>query len=175
MLQDSIRDLIEPLIESELMELVDIECQKMKTRWLIRLFIDKEGGVTLDDCQKISHVAGDILDVHNVPHGPYTLEVSSPGLNRRLTRDKDFLKFRGENVQIRTAEKIEGIRNFQGRLVEYIIEDGGKTVVVEREGTLFRIPREQILKANLEVETEHIPRSPAQGNRRNKKKDMKLA
>jgi len=170
MLQDSIRDLIEPLVESELMELVDIECQKMKTRWLIRLFIDKEGGVTLDDCQKISHVAGDSLDVHNVPTGPYILEVSSPGLNRRLTRDKDFLKFRGENVQIRTTDKIEGIRNFQGRLVEYIMENDGRIVVVEREGTLFRIPKEKIVKAHLEVETEHIPRSPARGSRRNKRK-----
>jgi len=64
----------------------------MKSRWLVRIYMDREeGGVTVDDCALISHQLGDLLDVHDVPPGPYTLEVSSPGLDRPLSRDKDFL------------------------------------------------------------------------------------
>ena len=150
--QDRIKELIGPAIQSESMELVDVECLKMKTRWLVRLFIDKERGVTLDDCQKISHLVGDILDVHEMPPGPYTLEVSSPGLDRPLTRDKDFLRFKGQKVGIKTGEKIEGTKNFHGRLMDYIEEQGEKIVVVEVEGKVYRIPREKIIKAHLEYQ-----------------------
>ena len=107
--QDRIKELIGPAIESESMELVDVECLKMNTRWLVRLFIDKERGVTLDDCQKISHLVGDILDVHEMPPGPYTLEVSSPGLDRPLTRDKDFLEIQG--AESRNQDRGEDRRN----------------------------------------------------------------
>ena len=78
------------MIESEGMEIVDVECLKMKFRWLVRIYIDKEEGVTIADCSEISKQAGDSLDVYDVLPGSYTLEVSSPGLDRSLTRDKDF-------------------------------------------------------------------------------------
>ena len=61
------------------MELIYAECLRMPSRWIVRIFLDREGGITLDDCSVISHQAGDILDVHDTPPGPYTLEVSSPG------------------------------------------------------------------------------------------------
>jgi ribosome maturation factor RimP len=144
--------LIEPAVESEGLELVELECLKMKTRWLVRIFIDREGGATLDDCTAVSHQVGDLLNVHDLPPGPYTLEVSTPGLDRPLTRDKDFEQYRGARVRIRTREPIEGSRNFLGTYVEYSTEGGRRIVTVDVDGRSVRIDRENIQKANLEYE-----------------------
>ncbi len=117
--KEKIEQLILPVIEAENMELVDVECLKMKSRWLVRIYVDKEGGVTIDDCSNISRQVGDILDVHDTPPGSYTLEVSSPGLDRPLVRDVDFLKALGRMITVRLREKMEGSKNFQlaaGRL-----------------------------------------------------------
>lgn len=148
--QEEVRRLIEPLLESEYMELVDIECLKMKSRWLVRIYIDKDGGVTLNDCSEISKQVGDILDVHDVPPGPYTLEVSSPGLDRPLTRDKDFIKYRGQKVHVRVGEKIEGIKNFRGILIDYVDENGKKILIVDISGKTYRIPKDVVMKAHIE-------------------------
>ena len=151
--EEQIRQLAEPLLASEGMELVLVECLKMPTRWLVRIFMDREGGVTVDDCAHISNQLGDLLDVHEVPPGPYTLEVSSPGLDRPLDRDRDFLKYRGSQVRLRLGEKIEGRRNFCAELLDY--EDdggGGKVLVLLADGKTFRIPRKAVTKANLEYE-----------------------
>lgn len=150
--RDRIIELIEPVVESEGLELVELECLKMKTRWLVRIFIDKEGGATLDDCTAINHHVGDLLNVHDLPPGPYTLEVSTPGLDRPLTRDKDFDKYRGAKVRIRTREPIEGSRNFLGTFVDYATEDGRRIVTVDVDGRTVLIDRENIQKANLEYE-----------------------
>jgi ribosome maturation factor RimP len=150
--EEQIWQLAEPLVSSEGMELVLAECLKMPSRWLVRIFMDREGGVTVDDCALISNQLGDLLDVHDVPPGPYTLEVSSPGLDRPLFRDKDFLKYRGERVNIRVQGKIEGRRHFRGELVDYGNEDGRKVLVVRIADKVFRIPRDAVVKANLEYE-----------------------
>jgi len=150
--EEQIRQLAEPLLASLGMELVLVECLKMKSRWLVRIFIDREGGVTLDDCAEVSHQLGDLLDVHDLPPGPYTLEVSSPGLDRPLFRDEDFLKYRGSRVHLRLSEKIEGRRQLRGELVDYENEDGRKVLLVRDAGKIFRIPREAVTKANLEYE-----------------------
>ena len=149
---EQIRQLAEPLLTSEGMELILVECLKMRTHWLVRIYMDREGGVTVDDCAQISNQLGDLLDVHDTPPGPYTLEVSSPGLDRPLDRDQDFLKYRGSRVHLRLAEKIEGRRDFRGELVEYEDSDDGKVLVVKVEGKTFRIPRKTVVKANLEYE-----------------------
>ena len=148
--EEQIWQLAEPLVSSEGMELVLVECLKMPSRWLVRVFIDREGGVTVDDCALISNQLGDLLDVHDVPPGPYTLEVSSPGLDRPLHRDQDFLKYLGSRVRLRLEEKIEGRRNFCALLLGY--EDGGdeKILVVQADGKTIRIPRKAVIKANLE-------------------------
>jgi ribosome maturation factor RimP len=148
--EEQIRLLAEPVVLSEGMELIYVECLKMPTRWLVRIYMDREGGVTVDDCALISNQLGDLLDVHDVPPGPYTLEVSSPGLDRPLDRDRDFLKYRGSRIRLRLLEKIEGRRNFSGELLDY--EDGsdGKILVVQADGKTFRIPRKAVAKANLE-------------------------
>ena len=151
--EEQIWQLAQPVLEASGMELVHLECLRMKTRWLLRLYIDRpEGGVSVDDCAHISNQLGDLLDVHDLPPGPYTLEVSSPGLDRPLSRDKDFLRFRGSQVRLRLEEKIEGSRHFRGELVDYLDEAGGKVLVVEVAGRTIRIPREAVLKANLEYE-----------------------
>jgi ribosome maturation factor RimP len=158
--------LIEPVIESEGLELVELECLKMKTRWLVRIFIDREGGATLEDCTAISHQVGDVLNVHDLPPGPYTLEVSSPGLDRPLTRDKDFEKYRGARVRIRTREPIDGSRNFLGAFVDYAVEDGRRIVTVDVDGRSVRIDRDNIQKANLEYERQapgSRPKGPGKG------------
>ena len=150
--EEQIWQLAEPLLASAGMELVQVECLKMQARWLVRIYMDREEGVTLDDCALISNQLGDLLDVHDVPPGPYTLEVSSPGLDRPLHRDKDFLKYRGARINLHLEGKIEGRRHFCGELLDYEVGDGGKILVVKADGKTFRIPREMVAKANLEYE-----------------------
>ncbi len=148
-LKDKIWQLAEPVALSEGLELIHVECIKMHSRWVFRLFLDKEDGVTLDDCTTVSNQLGDILDVHDLSHGPYTLEVSSPGLDRPISRDCDFEKFRGARVKIKTHVKIDGMKNFQGILLGYMEEDGRKVVRIDVAGKISSIPKNEIAKANL--------------------------
>jgi ribosome maturation factor RimP len=147
--KEKIRQLSEPVVASEGMELIHVECIKMHSRWIIRLFMDKEGGITLDDCANISSQLGDIFDIRDVIKGAYTLEVSSPGLDRPISRDQDFVKYRNSRVNIKTNEKIEGIKNFHGILLDYIEESGKKLVLIDIAGKVYRIPRQDVVKANL--------------------------
>jgi len=150
--RERIIERVEPVIDAEGMELVDVECLRMKTRWLVRIYIDKEGGVTIDDCTDISRQVGDLLDVYDIPPGPYTLEVSSPGLDRPLALDKDFIRFRGSKIKVRLTDKIEGSRNFRGTLEGFLEEGGEKIVVIAVDGKQYRIPRKLVAKAQLEYE-----------------------
>jgi len=148
-LKEKVRQLAEPVAAAEGMELIHVECLKMQSRWIVRLFLDKENVVTIDDCSAISNQVGDILDVHDLINGQYTLEVSSPGFDRPISRDQDFVKYRGSKVKIKTSSKIEGIRNFHGSLVDFIEENGQKVVLIEVSGKNYRIPQAEIVKANL--------------------------
>jgi ribosome maturation factor RimP len=148
-IKEKIRQLAEPVIVSEGMELIHVECIKMHTRWIIRLFLDKQGGITLDDCTNISNQLGDIFDIREVINGSYTLEVSSPGFDRPISRDEDFLKYRNSRVDVKTDIKIEGSKNFHGILVDYIEEEGRKFVLIEVAGKVYRIPRQDVIKAKL--------------------------
>jgi ribosome maturation factor RimP len=148
-LKEKVRELAQPVALSEGLELIHVECLKMHTGWIVRLYLDKEEGVTLDDCTGLSNQLGDILDVHDLIKGRYTLEVSSPGLDRPISRDQDFLKYKGSKVNIKTVLKIEGVKNFHGILVDFIEENGQKVVLVEFSGKQYRIPKAEIAKANL--------------------------
>ncbi|MEQ8161034.1 MAG: ribosome maturation factor RimP [Smithellaceae bacterium] len=148
-LKDKVRRLAEPVVVAEGMELIHVECLKMHTRWIVRLFLDKESGVTLDDCSVVSNQVGDIFDINDLIDGPYTLEVSSPGFDRPISRDQDFLKYRGSQVNVKTGSKIDGIKNFKGHLVDFIEDDGQKIIVMEVAGKNYRIPQAEIIKANL--------------------------
>jgi|YelNatPaOPRAMG01_1025707.scaffolds.fasta_scaffold211645_1 ribosome maturation factor RimP len=148
-IKEKIRRLAEPVVESEGMELIHVECLRMPSRWIVRLFLDKETGVTINDCENISNQLSDLFDVHEVISGSYTLEVSSPGFDRPISRDQDFLKYKGHVVRVKTSAKIEGIKNFQGVLEDYIEEEGLKLVLLNMQGKNYRIPRQMIDKANL--------------------------
>ena len=147
--KEKIRQLAEPVVVSEGMELVHVECVKMHTRWIIRLFLDKENGVTLADCANISNQLGDIFDIREVIKGAYTLEVSSPGFDRPLSRYQDFVKYKNYKVNIKTSVKIEGSKNFHGILLDYIEEAGQKLVLIAIAGKIHRIHKQDIAKANL--------------------------
>jgi ribosome maturation factor RimP len=148
-LKEKVRELAQPVALGEGLDLIHVECLKMHTGWIVRLYLDKEEGVTLDDCTGLSNQLGDIFDVHDVIKGRYTLEVSSPGLDRPISRDQDFAKYKGSKVNIKTALKIEGVKNFHGILMDFIEEKGQKMVLVEVSGKQYRIPKAEIVKANL--------------------------
>ncbi len=148
-IKEKIWQLAEPVAESEGMELIHVECIKMHTRWIIRLCLDKANGVTLNDCANISNQLGDIFDIREVVNGSYTLEVSSPGFDRPISRDQDFIKYKNSKVNIKTLEKIEGVKNFHGILNDYVEENGRKVVLVDVGGKIYKIPRQEIVKANL--------------------------
>jgi ribosome maturation factor RimP len=147
--KEKIRQLAEPVIESEGMELIHVECIKMHTRWIIRLFLDKESGITLDDCANVSNQLGDLFDIREMINGAYTLEVSSPGFDRPLSRDRDFVKYKNSRVNIKTRVKVDGSKNFHGVLLDYIEENGQKLVLIDIAGKVHRLPKQDIARANL--------------------------
>ena len=106
----------EPLCLDEGMELVFLEFRREAQGRVLRLYIDKEGGVTLDDCALISRQLSDILDVTIEDIGPYSLEVSSPGVNRPIGRLEDYNRFKGQRVHIKTRQPIDGRKNYRGVL-----------------------------------------------------------
>ena len=116
---DRVRDLAEPLIEAEGLELVDVEYLREGSRWVLRLYIDKPGGVDLDACQTVSRLVDKVLDVEDPIAPSYSLEVSSPGLERPLKKREHFEKFAGREVEIRTFGPIGDPprKNFKGRLL----------------------------------------------------------
>ena len=139
------RELIESLCESEGLELVHLEYQREAGGRILRLFIDKSGGVTLDDCVHISRQSSDLLDVYLEDTGPYRLEVSSPGPNRPLGKRLDFDRFKGRRVKIRTVQPVDGQKKFKGVLMG-ISEEMVKLSV---DGKIACIPYEEIITARL--------------------------
>ena len=138
-------ELIEPLCDSECVELVHVEYQREAGGRILRIYIDKPGGVTLDDCVGISRQAGDILDVSFENDVPYNLEVSSPGFDRPLVKLKDFERFKGKQVKIRTDQPLNGQKNFKGTLLG-ISDDH---VNVSMDNKTVKIPFKEIIKARL--------------------------
>ena len=142
-----VSELLEPLVIYNQMELVIVEYVMGPHGPVLRLVIDKVGGVTLDDCARISTVAGDVLDVHDPVPGSYSLEVSSPGINRPLVRREDYERFSGEKVLIKTAVAVAGRKRFKGVLKG--VRDG--RVILETSGGEFVLPLELIAKARLDI------------------------
>ncbi|HEX9022464.1 MAG TPA: ribosome maturation factor RimP [Geobacteraceae bacterium] len=149
-----VKELAEPLAASLGLELVEVEYRQEGGRMVLRLFIDREGGVTLDDCAAVSRELAEILDVEDFIHSRYSLEVSSPGLDRPLRRAEDYQRFTGRLVKIRTFELLqddEGNRRktFTGELLGL---KGGIVRLRLKEGQTAGIPLEKVAKANLEFE-----------------------
>lgn len=119
---DSVTRLAEPLCTDEGMELVHVEYQREPGGLTLRLYLDKPGGVTLDDCVNISRQLEDLLDVHTQDAPPYRLEVSSPGLDRPVGKLNDFIRFKGHRAKIRLIAAVKGRQNFTGVLAGVIDE-----------------------------------------------------
>jgi ribosome maturation factor RimP len=149
-----VTELATPLLQSLGLELVELEYRKEGQGMVLRLFIDKPGGVTLDDCADVSRELSEILDVEDIVHCHYSLEVSSPGLNRPLKKESDYLRYLGRLVKVRTYELVADEagnmrKTFLGKLVAF--SDGIVSLHLN-EGQTAAIPLEKIAKANLEFE-----------------------
>ncbi len=113
-----VESLIEGILSDMGYELIAVEYLSGQGRWILRLYIDREGGVTIDDCARVSGEIGDLIDVQDlIPHA-YVLEVSSPGLNRPLTKENHFLAALGERVKIKTGDRVQGRHVFTGDLTD---------------------------------------------------------
>ncbi len=140
-----IADLITPTVEALGLILWGIEHGKQGKYSLLRIYIDSEEGITIDDCERVSRQVSAILDVEDPITGEYTLEVSSPGVDRPLFTEQQFAAYLGEMVSVRTRGPIEGRRKFKGTIVE--VSDG--TVVLEIDGESYQLPHTEIEKASL--------------------------
>jgi ribosome maturation factor RimP len=147
-LLQEVREAVEPILQSQGFELVDLEYQRESRGWVLRIYLDREGGVTLDDCAGVSHEVGTVLEVRDVIPTAYVLEVSSPGLTRPLKKPEDFNRFRNQLVKIKLYQPLNGRRNFKGTLLGL----EGETVRVEVDQQVFEIPLQSIAKANLEID-----------------------
>lgn len=125
-------ELIMPVIESNRFELVDVEFVKEGSNWYLRLYVDKEGGITIDDCETVSRAMSDILDREDYIEESYILEVSSPGLGRPLKKDKDFARSIGSEVEIRLYRPIEKQKEFTGYLKSF---DKDNVVIEMQDGS----------------------------------------
>ncbi|HEY8554081.1 MAG TPA: ribosome maturation factor RimP [Burkholderiales bacterium] len=141
----ALRGRLESGVQALGFELVDVELTGGRQHQTLRVYIDGPRGVTVDDCADVSRQLSAILDVEDPFPGSYTLEVSSPGLDRPLVTPADFRRFQGSMVKVRLLQPVEGRRKFTGRLVD-ATEDAA---VVEVDGERFRLPYEAIERARL--------------------------
>lgn len=123
--------IIQPIVDANGFELVDVEYVKEGGTWYLRAYIDKPGGITVDDCELVSRAANDILDEQDFVEDSYVFEVSSPGLGRPLKKDKDFARSIGEEVEIRTFRAIDRQKEFYGILKDY--DKDSVTIETENE------------------------------------------
>lgn len=138
-------ELVQPIVEGNQFELVDVEYVKEGSNWYLRIYIDKPGGITIDDCEMVSRAFSDILDENDYIEDSYILEVSSPGLSRPLKKDKDFNRNIGKEVEIKLFKSMDKRKDFDGILKAYdadtvTIDEDGKEIVFNRnEIALIRL------------------------------------
>ena len=145
----TVQQSIERLIASEGYELVHMELKQGASRQVFRIYIDRPGGIGLDDCQKISQQVSTLLDVEDPLAGPYTLEVSSPGLDRGLYKEADYQRFTGKKIRLVLRQPYQGQRKYRVIIVGV---DGGQVRFLEPVRGELSFPVEAIEKANLEIE-----------------------
>ena len=141
-------ELAAPLAEGEGMEIVDVEFRPEGSRGgrVLRLYLDKEGGLSVDDLTRVSRRLSELLDAEDAVEGAYTLEVSSPGINRPLKKPEHFTRFVGKRIRVRTRDMIDGRRSFLGILAQV----AGDSVILTQEGKQYQIPFSMIDKSNYE-------------------------
>ena len=148
-IEEKISSLAEPVAESMGLELVDVEYTMDRGSRVLRIYIDKPGGVNVDDCGEFSREFSTILDVEDPTPVNYNLEVSSPGLDRPLVKEKDFVRFVGQRARIRTKTPVDGRKNFHATIEG---ASDGRVTVLDFDGKRFVLDLAQIDKARLEVE-----------------------
>lgn len=145
---EKIETLVKPIADELNYEVYHIEFVKENNEFYLRIYIDKEEGISITDCEALSRRVSDVLDVEDPIDKAYYLEVSSPGLNRRLFTDEHFKKFVGREVLVKLNGNIEGKKNIKGLLKEVNEED----IIVEDDEKAITIPKSKIKAANLEGE-----------------------
>ena len=141
----NVQALIEPAVETLGYELVGLEYLSQGRHSLLRVYIDSEDGITLDDCERVSHQVSGLLDVEDVMHGHYNLEVSSPGLDRPLFTIDHFQRFKGQLVKVKLTAPVDGRKKFKGT----ICDASDNIVVLEVDAQEIELPFSSIEKANL--------------------------
>ncbi len=145
-----IEEIAQRVAESEGLEVVEVEVKGGGAHRLVRISIDKPEGVTHADCELVSQQVGTILDVEDVvPGGRYTLEVSSPGIERKLLKPKDYERFQGKKAAITLREPMDGRRHWEGTLAGF---EDGRVSLETQPGQTVRFPLEQVQKAHLKFE-----------------------
>ena len=147
-----VEEQIQRIVESEGLELVHIDYHRQGHGYLLRVDIDKNGGVTLEDCQNVSQQVSTWLDVEDPIPAEYELQVSSPGLDRKFYKQSDYEKFIGRLVRVKTSKPIRGLHVIVGKLKEF---DGQEVVVTDpavKKDPDYRIPLTNIKETRLEVE-----------------------
>jgi ribosome maturation factor RimP len=151
-LPEQVENQIQRIVESEGLELVHIDYRRQGRVFLLRVDIDKEGGVNIDDCQLISQQVSTWLDVEDPIPAEFELQVSSPGLDRKFYKDSDYEKFIGRLVRVKTGKAIRGLHVIVGRLKEF---DGSTVIVTDpvmKKDADYAIPLSEIKETRLEVE-----------------------
>ncbi len=154
-LTDWVKELVTPIIVGQELELVDVEFTREGQVRYLRIFIDTPGGVTIDDCQKVSRECEVVLDIENIIRTQYVLEISSPGLDRPLKTKEDYIRFQKRLVKIKTFRTVQGRKKFMGYLqgiTEEPTEGSSYVTIVTTDAEETRIPYELIASARLEVE-----------------------
>ena len=140
--------LVEPIVREKGLELVNVEYIREGAHWYLRLYIDKDGGVDMDDCSGVSHMVSEMLDQKNPIPQAYMLEVSSPGLERPLKKEEDFIRFQGSLVKVHTTSPFQGYKEFSGNLIGLINDE----IVLEYENKRMAIPRALAKKTHLALD-----------------------
>jgi ribosome maturation factor RimP len=150
-IQERVQGIAERVAIDHGLELVHCEVAGPDNKPVVRVFIDKPNGVTHEDCKEVSQYLGTILDVEDFIHAAYTLEVSSPGLERGLYKRADYERFAGDPAKLKTRTAINGQRNFRGRLLGVEVDN---VLFEDRTSGRVSIPLSAIIKANLEYDFE---------------------
>jgi ribosome maturation factor RimP len=147
-LVQALEGVVLPAIEAHGVTLVDLDVRTSGRRAAVRVFVDKPGGVTVDDCARLSEELGDLVDVSGLIPGSYDLEVSSPGLDRELRKDRELRWAVGRLLRVWTREPIEGRRELVGRL--QAVSDA--SLLLAEDGGIREVPRSLLAKVRLEIE-----------------------
>ena len=151
---ERITSVAQPLLDSLGLELVELEYRKEGHGMVLRLFIDKPGGILLDDCAEVSRELSELLDVEEIIESNYNLEVSSPGLNRPLTKPSDYERYAGKLVKVRTFEMVSDDAGNKRKTFLGVLQgmEDGVVILSLKEGQSASISFEKIAKTNLEFE-----------------------